>query len=312
MNVGANNSAAEMGAACGTGSRAKKEALILIAIFVILGAIIAGSPVLRTLGGELVPARVFKEHIYVVFVVMIVSAVFDLISNRFRVSIPNSYAIVCSIAAAGLYYKIISVDKSAMILKWWLLSPAAVFLTAFIGGKLLRVRIIKPSSDLKIPGGTRSFLSPLLTFSGCCVAFTGGANGAAKSMGPIVAAGIIDNRWGLLLGGAGIAAGALVFGRAALETVDKEIIEVGFARAILIELICAVVLLAASLSGMPLSVSVTVTSGLIGLGCADSGFMQSAKKHHLLKTCCIWLIVPLLSVGLTYFLLHILSIILKQ
>ena len=311
MNVGANNSAAEMGAACGIGSRTKKEALTLVAIFVILGAIIAGLPVLKTLGGELVPARSFKEHIYVVFVVMIVSAAFDLISNRFRVSIPNSYAIVCSIAAVGFYYKNISVDRTAMILRWWLLSPIAVFLTAFICGRLLHVRITKPLSGLKIFGGTKSFLGALLTFSGCYVAFAGGANGAAKSMGPIVAAGIIDNRWGLLLGGAGIAAGALVFGRAALETADKEIVEVGFARAILIELISATALLSASFSGVPLSVSVTVTSGLIGLGCADSGFMQSAKKHHLLRTCCIWLVVPLLSVALTCFLLHGLSVILK-
>ena len=311
MNVGANNSAAEMGAACGTGSRTKKEALTLIAIFVILGAIIAGLPVLRTLGGDLVPARAFKEHIYVVFVVMIVSAAFDLISNRFRVSIPNSYAIVCSIAAVGLYYKITSVDKTAMILKWWLLSPIAAFTVAFISGKLLHIRITRPLDSFKIISGTKSFLGALLTFSGCYVAFAGGANGAAKAMGPIVAAGIIDNRWGLLLGGAGIAAGALVFGRAALETADKEIVEIGFVRAILIELICATVLLVASFNGIPLSVSVTVTSGLIGLGCADSGFLQSAKKHHLLRTCCIWLVVPLLSIALTYFLLHGLSVILK-
>jgi phosphate/sulfate permease len=311
MNVGANNSAAEMGAACGTGSRTKKEALTLIAIFVILGAIIAGLPVLKTLGGELVPARAFREHIYVVFVVMIVSAAFDLISNRFRVSIPNSYAIVCSIAAVGFYYKNISVETTAMILKWWLLSPIAVFLTAFICGKLLHVRMTNPLNGPKMTGGTKSFLGALLTFSGCYVAFAGGANGAAKSMGPIVAAGIIDNRWGLLLGGMGIAAGALVFGRAALETADKEIVEVGFARAILIELISATALLSASFSGVPLSVSVTVTSGLIGLGCADSGFVQSARKHHLLRTGFIWLAVPFLSVVLTYFLLHGLSVILK-
>lgn len=311
MNVGANNSAAEMGAACGTGSRTKKEALTLIAVFVILGAIIAGLPVLKTLGGELVPARSFKEHIYVVFVVMIVSAAFDLISNRFRISIPNSYAIVCSIAAVGFYYKNISVERMAMILKWWLLSPLVAFSVAFIAGKFLRIKIPKSLDGLNVTGRMKTFLGALLTFSGCYVAFASGANGAAKSMGPIVAAGIIDNRWGLLLGGAGIAAGALVFGRAALEMADKEIVEVGFVRAILIELICATALLLASFNGIPLSVSVTVTSGLIGLGCADSGFMQSAKKHHLLRTCCIWLVVPLLSVALTYFLLHGLSVILK-
>jgi sulfate permease len=311
MNVGANNSAAEMGAACGTGSRPKKEALALIAVFVMLGAIIAGLPVLKTLGGLLVPARPFKEHIYVVFVVMIISAAFDLISNRFRISIPNSYAIVCSIAAVGFYFNNISVETTATILRWWLLSPIAVFLAAFTAGKLLRARVSGFLNGFDASGSMKTFLGALLTFSGCYVAFAGGANGAGKSMGPIVAAGIIDNRWGILLGGAGIAAGALVFGRAALETADKEMIEIGFVKAILIELITATALLTASFSGVPLSVSVTVTSGLIGIGCADSGFMRSAKKYHLLRTCCIWLAVPLLSVALTYFLLHGLSIIIK-
>jgi phosphate/sulfate permease len=47
MNVGANNAAAEMEAAYRTGVRTKKEAVALIAIFVILGAIISVCPFSR-------------------------------------------------------------------------------------------------------------------------------------------------------------------------------------------------------------------------------------------------------------------------
>ncbi len=62
MNVGANNAAAEMEAAYRTGVRTKKEALILISIFVILGAIISGLPVLKTLSEGIVPVRTFDAQ----------------------------------------------------------------------------------------------------------------------------------------------------------------------------------------------------------------------------------------------------------
>ena len=56
--VGANNSASEMGAAYGAGIRTKRQALAIIAVFAFLGAWTAGVPVIRTLGGGLVPAEV--------------------------------------------------------------------------------------------------------------------------------------------------------------------------------------------------------------------------------------------------------------
>lgn len=311
MNVGANNTAAEMGASYSSGVRTKKEALTLIAIFVILGAIIAGSPVLKTLGGELVAARSFKAYFYVIFVVMAVSAAFDFIWNIFRVSIPTSYAITCSIAAVGLYYNTLSSEIAVKILKWWLISPIVAFAAAFVMGKLLNLRLVKSPDPFKAGFKLRSLLGSMLSLSGCYVAFAGGANGVGKAMAPVLAAGFIDRPWSVLLGGMGMAVGALIFGKGALETGDKEMAQIGFVKATFVELICATVLLIASLRGIPLSVSVTVTSSLTGLGCADLGFLESARKHHLLRTFFIWLVVPLISIGLTYFLLHILTLILK-
>ncbi|MFA5339943.1 MAG: inorganic phosphate transporter, partial [Candidatus Omnitrophota bacterium] len=149
MNVGANNAAAEMEAAYRTGVRTKKEALILIAIFVILGAIISGLPVLKTLSEGIVPIRTFKSYFYIVFVVMAVAAAYDFISSIFKVSIPTTYAIVSSIAAAGIYYETMSVEKYTDILAWWVLSPICVFGAAFAIGKLLNSGAVKEYRHLK-------------------------------------------------------------------------------------------------------------------------------------------------------------------
>ncbi len=311
MNVGANNAAAEMEAAYRTGVRTKKEALILIAIFVILGAIISGLPVLKTLSEGLVPIRTFKTYFYIVFVVMAVSAAYDFISSIFKVSIPTTYAIVSSIAAVGIYYETMAVDKYTDILAWWFLSPICVFGAAFAIGKLLNSRAVTDYRHLKEEKKGKAVLGALLTFSGCYVAFAGGANGVGKAMAPVVSVGFIDTRWGILIAGVGIAAGALIFGKAALETDERELGEIGFVRAIIIELICATALLAASINGIPLSVSVTVTASLTGLGCADLGIMPSLKKHHAVRNLLMWLIVPFTSAWLTYALLHLLKSILK-
>ncbi len=311
MNVGANNSAAEMGAAYGAGVRTKKEALTLIAIFAILGAIIAGLPVIKTLGGGLVPERTFKAYFYIIFVVMAVAAFFDFLANIFKVPIPTTHAIVCSIVGAGLYYKSLSVQKFLTIVSWWIISPIVAFILAYIIGKYLYFKVLHHLSGLKSSDKIRSFLGAMLTFSGCYVAFSGGANGAAKAMGPIVAAGIIDHRWGVLLGGAGISIGALLFGGGVLETVGKGITEIGVVRAIFVEFICATIVFLASLSGIPVSISETVTSSVIGLSCAKSGFRQTARNQHVIRIGFFWLGVPLASIGLTYLLLHILSLILK-
>ena len=57
VNVGGNNSAAEMGPAFGAGVRSKKEAVLLIAIFSIMGAILAGGHVVQTVGVTLSPLQ---------------------------------------------------------------------------------------------------------------------------------------------------------------------------------------------------------------------------------------------------------------
>jgi phosphate/sulfate permease len=62
LNIGANNSAASMATAYGAGVRSKREAVILIAVFALMGAFLAGARVIKTLSGGLVPESVLSSH----------------------------------------------------------------------------------------------------------------------------------------------------------------------------------------------------------------------------------------------------------
>src|SRR5919197_2550167 len=60
MNVGGNNSAAEMGPAFGAGVRSQQEAIALIAVFSMLGALIAGAHVVHTVGSGIMPSVILE------------------------------------------------------------------------------------------------------------------------------------------------------------------------------------------------------------------------------------------------------------
>ena len=74
LNIGANNSAASMATAYGAGVRTKKQAVIIIAVFALLGALIAGAPVVKTLGNGLVPSEVLSSHIGLVLIIFIIAS----------------------------------------------------------------------------------------------------------------------------------------------------------------------------------------------------------------------------------------------
>ncbi|MEE9193501.1 MAG: inorganic phosphate transporter, partial [Thermodesulfobacteriota bacterium] len=76
LNIGANNAAASMATSYGAGVRTKRQAVILIAIFALLGAIIAGAPVVDTMGKGIVPSDVLANNAGLILIVLIIAIVF--------------------------------------------------------------------------------------------------------------------------------------------------------------------------------------------------------------------------------------------
>ena len=90
------------------------------------------------------------------------------------------------------------------------------------------------------------------------------------------------------------------------EPVDfKKITDIGIVRAILVEATCATIILIASLAGIPVSLGETVTSGIIGLGCAKSGFAATFRNEHVMRIWLFWISGPFFAFGLTFLLLSL-------
>ena len=301
LNIGANNSAASMATAYGAGARSKREAIILIAIFALIGSLVAGAPVIKTMGKGLVPESVLSSHLGFVLIILIIAIFFISWANLVRVPVATTHAIVCAIAGVGLYSSGLNYKKFFEIVIWWVVTPFVAWFFNYLVGRYLYFRTLRFLTNRYSEDGIRRILGFFITISGCYVAFSAGANNAANSVGPLVGIGLIGPSFGAILAGLGMGIGAMLLGGRVLETVGKQITDICILRAVSVEFVSATIIIIASVFGIPVSLAEIVTSGIIGFSCANQGFTATARNSHVLRIAFFWFLVPFFAVAASYF-----------
>jgi sulfate permease len=296
LNMGGNNAAASMGAAYGAKVRTKYQAVLLIGVFSVLGAVLSGGEVIKTLGKDILLSPVTIE-LESAIIAVAAAGITVFLANLLRIPISTSQAAVGSVVGIGFFYGAskINVPLIGYIISWWIITPILSWLLAYLMGKYLYTSILiwlaeHHGSDASI----RRSLNILLTISGCYVAYSAGANNAANAVGPFVGAGLIGSTTGSIFGGLAIGLGALILGGRVLDTVGKEITELCMIRAIFVEFSSAIIVHVASIKGIPISLGEIVAAGIIGIGCANSG-MHLVKSDVVKKILMAWIISPLLA-----------------
>lgn len=286
-----------MGAAFGAKARTKQQAVTLIAIFAFLGAVLSGGEVIKTLGNGIVPSG----NITVVYAIVAISAagISMFIANVLKVPISTSQAAVGAVAGVGIYVGILNVNVLTKIVSWWVITPLVAFFLAFIMGKYIYPVILLWLVDHKSEAKIRNIIGFLLTISGCYVAYSAGANNAANAVGPLVGAGIMDSATGAVIGGLTIGLGAILLGSRVLETVGNGITELCVIRAVFVEFVAALLVHAASIMGIPVSLGEIVTAAIIGIGCANEGLL-AARNETVQKIITMWFVSPLMAGAITY------------
>lgn len=304
INIGGNNAAASMGAAYGAKARTKYQAVMLIGVFSLLGAVIDGGAVIKTLGSGILPQGTILLEGAIVAVGAAGVAVF--LANVLRVPISTSQAAVGSVVGVGFFYGAskINVPLLGYIISWWVVTPVLAWLLAYLMGKYLHTRILIWLADHhESEASIRKSLNVLLTFSGCYVAYSAGANNAANAVGPFVGAGLTTSLNGAIFGGLAIGLGALLMGGRVLDTVGKEITELCVIRATFVEFTAAILVHIASILGIPVSLGEIVAAGVIGIGCANSG-MHIVRSDTVKKIMIAWVISPILAGALAFGLMN--------
>lgn len=150
-----------------------------------------------------------------------------------------------------------------------------------IGNLFIRKIHVDPEADRDFHfANVEKVFAVLMVVTACAMAFAHGSNDVANAIGPVAAVvGIVQSGgevaqksvlpvWVLILGGGGIVAGLLMYGKHVIATVGKHITELTPSRGFACELAAATTVVLASGTGLPISTTHTLVGAVLGVGMA--------------------------------------------
>jgi sulfate permease len=181
-----------------------------------------------------------------------------------------------------------------------LVTPLTSLVISYLLGRYVYRRLERWIASLPAQRTVQLCYRGFITLSGCYMAFSAGANSLAKAVGPVVGAGILPPAWAAVLGGLGMAAGALIVGHRLLHTVGKGIMPLDPLKATLVELVGGTIILSASYAGVPVSLAEIVTCSVIGFSCAHVGIRTTTKNKHTRTIYKLWPACPLTTAATSF------------
>lgn len=300
INIGANNSAAEMGPAFGAGIRTRRQAVVIIGIFCVAGAVLAGHRVMTTVGQDLIGKGTLSGLPGAGLIVVAAALSLIGLANVLRLPLATSHAVVGAVVGFGLFYGRVNFPVVSGVLAWWVVTPLASLGLSYAAGRFLYPRLSAALRSLPDERAVRRLFTWAVTFSSCWLSFSAGSNSLAKAMGPAVGAQVFTPGAAAVVGGLAMAAGAVLFGGRMMQAVGREITPICPLCAFLIEMISASLVFIASRHGVPVSLAEIVTCSVIGFSCAASGVKGTAGNFHVRRMMVLWPAAPVLSAAAAF------------
>ena len=277
----------------GSGLISFKWAVVLVAIFAILGAMLQGEHVMKTIGTGIVKGDL--DYV-AILVALICSGFFVTLATFFRIPTSTSQAIVGGVVGIGLAAGVkVDFSKLITIMESWVVCPIMVMALAFVLYYLL-LRILK-----KIRMGAllvQNALGWLAILSACYVAYSMGANNAGNAVGSIANLGIIHPSILLAIGGVSIAVGAATYGKKVADTVGKGITPLDISGAFISQVSSAFGIHLFSMMGIPVSTSSAIVGAVVGVGLVKGG--KAISKKTVLTILSGWILTPCSAAAASY------------
>lgn len=284
----------------GCGLISFKKAAILVAVFVIIGAMLQGEHVMKTIGKGIVKTDL---NYLAVCVALICSGFFVTLATFYRIPTSTSQAIVGGVAGIGLAVGAeIDYAKLVVIAESWLLCPVFVMALSFGLMALVRFMLNKFGSRSLIFQQAFGWLAIL---SACYVAYSMGANNAGNAVGPIANLNILPPKVLLIIGGVSIAVGALTYGEKVAYTVGKGITPLDIPSAFVAQISSAFGLHLFSLLGIPVSTSSAIVGAVVGVGLKKGA--KSISKKTIFIILIGWVLTPTLAGTVSFILYRVIS-----
>ena len=300
-NIGANDTANCIGTTVGCGLISYRKAAILVSVFVIIGAMLQGQHVMKTISKGIVNAEL---DYLAVCVVLICSGFFVTLATFYRIPTSTSQAIVGGVVGIGLAVGAeVNFGKFILIAESWIICPVLV-MTVSYGFMHLVVLIFRKF-------GSRTLLFQhafgwLAIASACYVAYSMGANNAGNAVGPIANLDIFSPQLLLFISGVSIAIGAITYGKKVADTVGKGITQLDIPGAFVAQVSSAFGMHLFSLFGIPVSTSSAIVGAVVGVGLVKGA--RSISKKTIVTILVGWILTPTLAGSFSYILYKLIKL----
>ncbi len=310
-NIGANDAANCIGTTVGAQIISYRKAVLIMAFFVILGGVLQGHHVMKTVGKGIVISeeQTFEEYNQTeagpefwnyfpdnrlpdkaILVALLSAGFFVTLATFSSVPVSTSQAIVGGVAGVGVgivgmnaaYFKLGVLLK---IFGAWVISPVLTMILAFVLYYLLGIFLRSRSSVV-----WSQIMAVAVVCSAAYVSYSLGANDVGNAIGPLLSKYPDKGLWLAVLGGVAMAVGAFTFGSRVTDTVGKSITPLDYGGALAAQLSAAFGVHLFSMAGIPVSTSQAVVGGVIGVGLTKGMKAVSTKK---ISTIFIgWVVTP--------------------
>lgn len=294
--LGSNDSANIFGTGVGAKIIRYRTAVILISLFVVIGALMEGEKCFSTVG------ELSTLDTKMAFFAALAAAIVVSFFTFFGLPVSTSQAIIGSVLGIGFRSGITDYSKLTKVVTCWILTPigamVAGFLLYHLIGKFMDRFLKNPIlRDVSMKWG--------LIFAGCFSAYALGSNNVANVTGVYVGSGTLTPFYGSLIGSLSIAFGVLTYSRKVMETVGKKIVALDGYSAFISTLSSGIVIEIFTQVGVPVSASQAIVGAVAGVGLVKG--IRAVSIRSLVEIVVGWILTPLSAGFLGYFILIIFS-----
>ncbi len=283
--LGANDAANVCGLAVTVGAIRYRTAVALTALFVVLGATLAGSAGMTTYGA------LAAHGLAGAFLVALAAGLTVTLMTWRGLPVSTSQAAVGAIVGVALASgKPVDWSTFGRIVLSWVTSPLGALIIAYF-----LYRFLTPLLQRKLFGlaGFDQFVRGGLILIGIWGAYALGANNVANVTGVFVGARVLSPILAGVIGGTSIAVGVLTYSRPVMETIGQKLVQIGTWPALLALAAQAAVLQLFTALGVPVSSSQAVVGAVVGIGLVKG--VEAVNLRQVLAIVLGWVLTPVFS-----------------
>jgi PiT family inorganic phosphate transporter len=294
--IGSNDTSNALGICIGAGIIKLRKAVLLFGCFVLLGILLQGQKVMKTVGKDLL-----EVNPSVLSVSLSISALFIILSNWKKLPLSTHQVLIGGLTGSGVASGIdVNVESLLKIVLSWIISPLTAFFFSFTLYKMME-KTLSRLSFFRI----ERILRILLLISGILIAYNTGANELATVLGPVIYSGLIGKMPSFLLGAFFVFLGAVLLSNRVIETVGKGITTLDPYSGFAAQLGAGSCVLLFTFLGMPISTTYCIIGGISGVGMVKG--MKTVRIDLIKKMALNWVLAPSIAFLSCFILIRILQ-----